>query len=255
MAKKVETEESTELVNWEEKMLQEAKDVAAVERPSVGILSFRSGILSYEGNEVPGNNMDCIIVASAFENRLYKGAWDPDNIDSPDCFAIGLAQEGVAPVMSPHDNVAHPENDICKGCKQNEWGSDTSRPGSKGKACKEIRRLALIPYNDELTVESITGAEVALAKIPVTSVRNWGNFVNMVGAKYKRPPWAVAANISVKPHTKWQLEVSFNFVAPMPTELLGALDAKRQSVLPALMAPYDAKAEESGEIPVDSDKF
>jgi hypothetical protein len=246
--------EGTDLVDWEAKMMQEAKDVAAVERPSVGILSFRGGILTYEGNEVPGNEMPCIIIASAFENRYYIDAWDPDNIESPDCFALGLATEGKVPVMAPHENVLRPLNSTCKGCKMNEWGSDTSRPGAKGKACKEIRRLALIPYKEDLTAEEITNAEVALAKIPVTSVKHWANFVNFVGAKYNRPPWAVAAKISVKPHAKTQIEVGFEFLAPMPTELLSVLNAKREATVPTMMVPYDSKAE-SEEAPADSDKY
>ena len=247
-------EPGTELVNWEAKLMQEARDVAATERPSIGTLSFRSGILSYEGNEIEGNKMDCIIIASAFENRWYKDAWDPDNIDSPDCFALAMAVDAKMPVMVPHENVINPVNDVCKGCKLNDWGSDP-RPNSRGKACKEIRRLAIIPYTGrDMTPDGVSGAEVALAKIPVTSVKHWSNFVNLVGAKYKRPPWAVAANISVKPHVSNQIEVKFEFVAPMPTELLAALNAKRESVIPALMTPYDSKSTDSEPVE-DSKKY
>jgi hypothetical protein len=112
----------------------------------------------------------------------------------------------------------------------------------------------LLPYKEDLTAEDITNAEVALAKIPVTSVKHWANFVNLVGAKYNRPPWAVAAKISVKPHAKTQIEVGFEFLTPMPTELLSVLNAKREATVPVMMVPYDTKAE-SEEAPADSDKY
>jgi hypothetical protein len=155
--------------------------------------------------------------------------------------------------MVPHENVLNPINKTCKGCKYNDWGSDP-RPGSRGKACKEIRRLALIPYQEGLTEEDITNAEVALAKIPVTSVKHWANFVNLVGAKHNRPPWAVAAKISVKPHAKTQIEVGFELLGLMPTELLSVLNAKREATVPVMMVPYDSKAE-SEEAPADSEKY
>lgn len=232
--------EGKELVNWEEKLAAEAKDVAATERPSVGTISFRSGVLAYGELIYPNNELDCVVVNQTFENRWYPGDWDPDNIVPPDCFAIDKDKEALA----PHENSERPQAKTCADCELAKWGSDP-RPGNRGKACGEIRRLAVIPYDAKnTTVEMITQAEVALMKIPVTSVRNWSNYVNKVGAAHRRPPWAVITKVKVVPDQKTQFKVIFDCPGTLPDDVLSALDAKRQSVIPVLMTPYDKPAAE-----------
>ena len=246
MAKK---EESTELVNWEERLAGDAKDIAATERPSVSRISVRSGILSYEDTPYPDNTLDCIVVNHCFENRWYDTDWDPDNIVPPRCFALAFEKEGLV----PHAN-ADAQATSCAECPKAKWGSDP-RPTSKGKACGEIRRLAIIPYNTELTPEMITEAELALMSIPVTSVRNWSNYVNKVGASYRRPPWAVVTTIKVIPDTKTQFKVTFDSPRALDDALLGALDTKRGSVVSALTQPYDAPGPAEQGVAADSDKY
>jgi hypothetical protein len=246
MAKKDETKE---LVNWEDKLAAEAKDIAATERPSVSRISIRSGILSYEDTPYPNNTLDCIVVNHAFENRWYDTDWDPDNIVPPRCFALAVAKE----LLAPHEN-ADPQAKNCSECPKSKWGSDP-RPNSKGKACGEVRRLALIPYMPDITAEAITQAEIALMNVPVTSVKNWSNYVNRVGAAYRRPPWAVITTIKVVPDQKTQFKVQFDSPKALDDELLAALNAKRDSVVPALMQPYEKPAEPEEGVAPDSDKY
>lgn len=239
-------EESKELTNWEKELANQAVEVSAKERPQVSAISLRSGILSYEGTAYPDNQLDCIVVAHCLENRWYKGVFDADNIESPECFAIEFEQER----MAPHPNARPPliavkegeTTDVvtttCKGCSKNEWGSDP-RPSSRGKACKEIRRLAIIPYGDFLNPENVPDSEMAIIKLPVTSVKNWSNYVNKVGAGLKRPPWSVITNVKLVPDPKTQFKVIFDCKGAVDSAFLGALNAKREAVLPALTAPYD----------------
>ncbi len=242
--------ESKELTDWEGKLAEQAVAVAAKERPTVSSISLRGGIMSYEGDALPNNELKCIVVNHCFENRWYKGAFDPDNIDSPQCFAIALDKEE----LKPHANADAQTDGYCVKCSKNEWGSDP-RPNSRGKACKEIRRLALLPYTLEIGPENIADTEMAILKLPVTSVRNWGNYVNKIGAGMKRPPWSVITMISVVPDQKTQFKVNFNCEGAVPTEMLTPLNDKREAVLSALTAPYDAPSEESEEAAPESDKY
>jgi hypothetical protein len=242
--------ESKELSSISEQQLAEyATEASAKERPSVSSISLRGGIMTYEGDAYPDNELTCIVVNHCFENRWYKGTFDPDNIDSPQCFAISMNKEDLV----PHPN-ADAQAEVCNKCSKNEWGSDP-RPNSRGKACKEIRRLALIPYVPELSPENVGDTEVAILKLPVTSVKNWSNYVNKVGASMKRPPWSVITKIKVVPDQKTQFKVTFDCPGAVDTALLTGLNNKREAVLPLLTAPYDPPTEGSAEEAAESDKY
>ncbi len=154
--------------------------------------------------------------------------------------------------LAPHSN-ANAQAEVCSKCGKNEWGSDP-RPNSRGKACKEIRRLAVIPFTDQLTPENVAETEMAIIKLPVTSVKNWSNYVNKVGASLKRPPWSVITQIKVEPSQKNQFTVLFDCGGAVDAEFLQALNEKRESVLPALTAPYDPPTEGTEEVS-ESEKY
>jgi hypothetical protein len=231
---------------WAAELAQAAKQVSAEETPSSGAISFRSGVMSYQGTPIPGNELECIVVGSATERALYDGPFDPNKIKSPVCFAIykNDDDEGVG----PHENSLHPQNETCAGCPMNEWGS--AGEGRRGKACKELRRIAVIPSDKLESIEDIRTAEMAMAKVPVTSKQNWSNYVHKVAATLSMPYWAVMTKISVRPHIKNQFEVLFDLSDPITdVEALTALRDKVATVEPLLMTPYSRATEEDEQAP------
>ena len=74
------------------------------------------------------------------------------------------------------------------------------------------RRLLLIPADSITTAESVASAEVAALRPPVTSLKNYANYVQTVAATLKRPPLAVITELSVVPDPKTQFKVVFNVV-------------------------------------------
>jgi hypothetical protein len=223
---------------WRDELAQEAKQVSAEETPSISNISFRSGVMSYQGTPVPQNTMSCIVVGSAYERALYDGPFDPNKIKSPICFAITKDGED----STPHENSLHPQNEKCSGCPMDEWGS--AGEGRRGKACKEQRRLALIPTDKLESADDILASEMVMAKVPVTSVRNWSNYVHSCSAKYSVPYWAVVTSISVKPHIKNQFEVSFATEDTVDDIVaLEALKTKRGLMDAFVMAPYSRAVE------------
>lgn len=130
----------------------------------------------------------------------------------------------------------------------NEWGS--AGEGRRGKACKETRRLAVIPADSLDSVEDLVGAELAMAKIPVTSVANWSNYVHKTSAVDGLPFWAVLTEMSVKPHIKNQFEVNFNREEVIDdTDALAAIMKKVEMVDAFVMAPYSIAADEDTPAP------
>lgn len=235
-----------------------AKDAAAKERPAVGRISLKSGQMSYGGQPVPGNAMDVLIVGSGHRNVFYAGAYNPDNIVNPNCFAMGGDDEGMAAHENVPDSEVPPASDdvagkaretprSCVGCSKNAWGS-AIRNGlpSKGKACKETRRLVLMPTDVlegetiEEVVNNIKGAELAILDLPVTSVGNYANLVSTLAATMNLPVWAVVTNVHVVPDPRNQFSVRFTAIEPAGSEaVIRALMTRREEAMRIATQPYD----------------
>lgn len=220
---------------WEERLAADAKELASRERPNIAQISLRSGIMQYQGQMVPGNRLECVIVASAFQNRYYGDKpFDPNNMSNPICYALSLTGEE----MSPHEDSPEKQADFCETCPQSKWGSDP-RPNSRGKACKSVRRLAIIPAA-ALKDGNIKKAEMAMLTIPVTSARNWANYVNQLSADYQRPPWGMLTEVSVIPDPKTQFQVRFNALGIVQSdEALAEIFNRVQASADVLLTPYD----------------
>lgn len=213
-----------------------AKDAAAAEAPTGAGISFRGGIIAWQGTPVPNNRLKCIVLDSVFENRWYTAKFNADNPSNPECFALARAEADLAPHELAINPQGHPETKMCAGCEKNAWKSDPD--GGRGKACGEIRRLALIPATALEQESYITDAEIAIAKIPVTSTRYWAAYVNRLSAVLRRPSFAVVTEIYTEPHVKHQFHVHFNAIAPVPLEYIGALKKKVEMAGAFLLAPY-----------------
>jgi hypothetical protein len=209
---------STEIVNYQDRLAAMAKKATEVERPVGATIGTRAGILTYGGSPIPGNKLDCIIIASTHANAYYEGKFDPDNISSPACYAYGEEETD----MRPHPTAAKPQAESCAECPMNKWGSGT-RDGvpTKGKACKNSRSLALIPANTK--PEEIADAEVAILKLPVMSVGNFSQYVGKVAALANRPPLGVVTTIGTVPDVKSQFKVTFAMGANVSDEMLPGL--------------------------------
>lgn len=233
-AKKATASKTTAVVKWDEALAARAQMAKkAEESVSTGsFISLKSGVMSYNGNPVPGNKLDVVVVDAILENHHFDDAYDPNTPQSPSCYAFGRDEDE----MSPHEKVDEPFSEKCKGCPNNEWGSaDTGR----GKACKNVRRLAVIPA-DALDggAEGVEEAAIAYLKVPVTSVKAWAGYVNQLAAANK-PPLAFVTEISVTPDAGSQFKVNFKAKESIEDgELIGALLAKADVVEQTIAFPY-----------------
>ena len=232
------TKQSKEVVNFEAQMAAEAKAVAKTERVSADRFTTGSGILSYMGNPMPDNQMDVIILAGFHENVYYAGAYDPDNITPPSCFALGDGMDA----MTPHESVPNPVNDLCGTCANFKFGS---APNGKGKACKEKRRLACIPFSDN--PEDMVSGDLAMLTLPVMSVKNWSQYVNTISAKHQRPSWGMVTRVKVVPDPKSQFRVTFQEVSLLNSDYFAAVNSRLEAAHLMLSTPYEMSPEEKQE--------
>ena len=195
-------------VSWEDELAQYAVEAAEEEALGGTFLSTKNGRLNINGNPVGGNALASIIIASTMENAFYPGKYDPNNPAPPACYSFGDDED----TMVPHKDVKNPVSPACAGCPNNEWDSGTD---GKGKACKNVRRLALLPADCINNPAKIMGTEQIYLKIPVTSVKDWGKYVHGVSTEFKRPPFAVITEISAVPDDKTQFKVTFKCKGPI----------------------------------------
>jgi hypothetical protein len=223
------------LVSVEEELKQYAVDASAQERPIGGSISLRAGQISWQGNPVPGNRLPCVVLNWVNESRWYTDSFNPDKPSQPACYSLGTNEAD----MVPHESSPNPQGGktkTCADCPKNEWGSDPR--GGRGKACSQIRRLALMPSTAIESDSSIQNSEIAILKLPVTSIRYWGAYVNRLSAVLRRPPFAVVTEVYTEPHPKHQFHVHFNPLANVPNERIEAVKQKREMAVSYLMAPY-----------------
>lgn len=208
---------SKAIANWDEELAKYAQQTAETEaNTGSGFPTFSTaaGVLSLNDAPLPGNQMAVVILDTTFENVYYEGSYDAKNPQPPICFA--QARKDVD--LVPHDTVVErgqAQAEACEGCPMNEWGSaDTGR----GKACKNQRRLVVIPAgsfakNGDFTpIEDpahFAKAEAAFLKVPVTSVKGYAAYVKQIAITLRRPPFAVITRVSVVPDAKSQFLVQF----------------------------------------------
>lgn len=204
-------------------------------------ISTKGGHFGFNGGIVPGDKMNVIVLDHVSENCFYDGArYDPDNPSSPACFAFFRTEDEA----HPHEKSESPQCDDCKSCPQNVFGSaDTG----KGKACKNIRRLALITEDG---MEDIANATVSFLKVPVTSVANWAGYVNSLNTSLKLPPVAVITEMSIVPDPKTQFKLKFRLVEQIEdNDVIGALLDKMETVEKDLTHPYTPNSERTEQAP------
>lgn len=220
-----------------------AKNVASQERPSMSKLSIKGGILAYAGQACPNNEMEVVIVASVAENSMYIDTYNPNVLVAPRCFALTpVPFDGTDPEeMYPHEDVLEPsgsEGGECASCQYMQWKSDPK--GGKGKACKERRRLVMIPKSAvEGTIDELLKAEMSMINLPVMSVGNWAAYINKLAASGGLPYYAVVTKVKVVPDTRSQFRVTFDGVAALPRDAIEGVKRLMESAVNYGMTPYE----------------
>jgi len=242
----------TSLTTYSERFAEYANEYVENEDRSGGrFISTRGGVLSFQDEQLPGNQMIVVILDSVRENTFFEGRFDPESMTGPKCYAFGRREDEMGPheSMQAHPDTFEPQNDTCAGCPQSEWGSsDTGR----GKACQQRRRLALIPagmfekgqrrgewepmvFDDEAHYRL---ADMALMKLPVTSVKDYSKYVQSVSASERRPPFGVFTRIWLEPDAKTQYRVCFEMLDVVPDELAEVIMARHAQAREAIVTPY-----------------
>lgn len=254
-AKKSAKSTGTAMVNWDEELAKYADKSSAQEDTAAsggGMKWFgtRAGVLTFDDAKLPGNRVAVIIVDGLFEHVYYDGDYDSDNPVPPTCFALGRDEENLEPHPSvvEKEQAQHHRCGVAKQpdcCPHNEFGSADK---GKGKANKNIRRLALLPAgkldkNGNFTLNTdpdhFREAQMAFIKVPVTSTPNYKAYSKQLTTQLRKPTFAVATMISLHPHEKFTMEMKFEALEELPFDLLDAIHSRMAEADMKLFQPYN----------------
>jgi hypothetical protein len=145
-----------------------------VDPPSGFKISTKGKVFTLPDGSSSEGPLTCIILDWVTANVWFEGIYNPKDIKPPSCFAVGrLVNE-----LAPSENSPNKQHATCKGCPQNEWGSAAT---GKGKACKNTRRLLLVPTNaDENTMPWVID-------VSPTGLKHFDKFVGTLSDNGKHP--------------------------------------------------------------------
>jgi len=148
-------------------------------RSSYAIVSIKGGKfrIKYKGEErildmphpqdpsqrLPLSFIDVVIVkANPFLNKqFYEGNYVEGSTEAPDCYSL----DGKVP--SP--NAPRPQHTNCALCPKNQFGSKIGDNGQKQKACRDTKKLAIVPLVD-IKNETMGGA--MLFRVPPSALKD-----------------------------------------------------------------------------------
>jgi len=189
--------------------------------------------------------MAVVILDSVLENVYYVEDFDPEAPSAPTCYAFGRDEKTIA----PHGEVEKPQCASCVDCEWNKWASSAR---GRGKACRNRRRLAVIPagtldaagrftaFNEP---EAYEAQQVVYLALPPTSINGFGGFVKQVAGALQRPPHGIFTKVKLVPDNKTQFKVTFEALGPVPRELLPVVMKRHTEVQQVIEFPYAAKTE------------
>jgi len=242
----------TAVVTWRDKMAAVTASYAQAEAPKGGFLSFKGGNMSYDDNPIPHNKLEVVVVDYLLENGMFREKYNA-NKPAALCYAFGREEAE----LKPHADCEEPQHTHCgisgeEGCcPNNEWGSDPD--GGRGKACKNSRRIAIVTTDclsgDDVPAK-IKKANVVMCKIPVTSIKNFSQYVNQCTKVLGEPPFTVLTELSVKPHPTSLFQVHWKVLDQIKGEdALQAMYEKHMATGKLLNQPYPKPEEEAPAAP------
>lgn len=164
----------------------QAKMMAENENIGLPFISLKGGTMKLRDQVLPNNAFVGIVLAERYEKTYYSKVFNPNDVVSPDCFALGSDEND----LKPHENVASPKSERCQGCSFNQF--ETAMNG-RGKACRDQIRVAILMVNECRDFDNphviddpefYNTANIVYLRVPPTSLKNYKAFRNsLINAK------------------------------------------------------------------------
>lgn len=191
---------------------------------SNGVVSGGYPVISYKGNRWhvvqggtrtlvtnedgdPRASIEVVILKSNpnLSKIFYEGGYEEGSAAKPTCYS----NDGHGPAA----DAVSPQAAKCAVCPHNMWGSRITENGSKGKACTDLRRLAVAP--------SGTLTDPMLLRIPAASLKDLAKYAEMLNAR-KVPYYGVLTKIGFDSTVAYQ-KMTFKAVRFLDADEMGTV--------------------------------
>jgi len=175
------------IMNVQEQLRKELDTLKdRVDPPSGYMISTKGKTFTLPNGSADDGPLVCVVLDWVTANTYFEGIYNPKDIKPPACFAIGREVASI----TASKNAPKAQGTLCKECPKNEWGSDPQ--GGKGKACKNTRRLLVVPANaDEKT-------QPWILSVSPTGLKHFDKYANAL-ADVGTHPIEVITKISFAP--------------------------------------------------------
>lgn len=188
-----------------------------------------------DGQKSPGP-MEVIVLDFIWFMVHYPGVYNSNNPQQPNCFAIGRDKPDSR-LLKPYEGVAEPQGETCseKDCPKNEWKSS---PTSGGKACKNQRRLIVVPPDfDEET-------EVMTMYVSPGGLKNFDAYVSRLKNEHGIMPIQAVTKVQFDANQSYPL-LQFSFVGKHDNlNLAWGLKERSQDIL---LRPMETEKDKNAE--------
>jgi hypothetical protein len=209
------------IAEYREALRQELATLhSRVAPPAGNRISLKGRVFTMpDGSTNPGP-IAAVILDWRSHNQYWAGPYDPNQAEDPICWAISRTYDALAPSPDAPERQA----ERCSNCPKNVFGS---APNGKAKACKNARRLAIVPADATLETEPMI-----LTTSP-TAISAFESYVIGLAASVGRMPVEVVTHIAFKPDADWPTLV-FGKPKPLTDKQLGIMMKLREKAQPAL---------------------
>ncbi len=187
-----------------------------------------------DGQKHPGP-IELIILDFVWFMVHYPGVYNASNPQQPNCFAVGRDNPDSGN-LKPHESVKVPQHTNCLGkeggCPKNQWKSAAS---GNGKACKNQRRLIVVPpnFDEETTPMSMY--------VSPGGLKNFDSFVSRLKAEESILPMQAIVAVSFDKDQSYPL-LKFKFVERHAR--VNDAWALREQIQPLLFRELEVKEDE-----------
>lgn len=137
-------------------------------------------------NGQAGETIEVVILDFVWFMVNYPGVYNANNPQQPNCFAVGRENPSSGD-LQPHEDSAEPQFTDCKDCPKNQW---KSAPSGNGKACKNQRRLIVLPPDAD------EGSEPMTLYVSPGGLKHFDAYVSRLSAEHNMLPVQVITKIS-----------------------------------------------------------
>jgi hypothetical protein len=179
-----------------------------------------------------GPELECVVLDYVWFMVHYPGVYNANNPQQPNCFAVGRDQPNSGQLKA-HESVETPLGETCheKVCPKNAW---KSAPTGNGKACKNQRRLVLLPPNADEATEPMT------LYVSPGGLKNFDAYVARLQNEHQLLPVQVITRVTFDQDQTYPL-LKFELVGPHDN--MNLFWSKRETAQDLLFRPIEIDKE------------